>query len=380
MKTYYFLVIIVFLLSSCSSEKKQGDLPEIPVDIEQSNPLSLSEITEEITTIGLELTDESIINPDEVGTVIISGNDVYIACWFEILVFNNDGKFVRSIGSKGQGPGEFSTPVSNLAIDERNNHLFALSGHRIFCYDLTGKFLKVSRPFNSSSTEITMFYPEIIDYINDELLISGNKVFRDADGSRFVSSMIYRLNDDFQITDSFTVRNNYYEGGQVYQKPKYRILKGNTSVYMYYSELYRILSLPGVSLRAPAEVVLRDTLYRFEKNLFVPDLKLKFKNDGISNGHKFIDLFYIYRSSRYVFSNYQNNLNENKYYFCYDTKTGKGYNMQDGFTDDINGIDKPVKIRPFSHDTEMFYYLHTNMNPGDLEEPNPTLYIGKLKK
>ena len=379
MKVHYLLITLVLLFSSCS-QTNQGDLFEIPVDIDQRNLLKLSNITEEITAIELELTDESIINPDEVGTIIISGNDVYIACWFKIFVFNKDGKFVRSIGSRGQGPGEFTTPISDLAIDERNKHLFALSGHRIFCYDLTGTFLKVSRPFNSSSTEITMFYPEIIDYINDELLISGDKVFRDANGSRFVSSMIYRLNDNFQITDSFTVRNNYYEGGQVHQKPKYRIFKGGTSVYMYYSELYRILSLPGVSLRAPAEVVLRDTLYRFEKNLFVPDLKLKFKNDGISNGHKFIDLFYIYRSSRYVFSNYQNNLNENKYYFCYDTKTGKGYNMQDGYTDDINGIDKPVKIWPSKYDTEMFYYLHTHINPDDLEEPNPTLYIGKLKK
>ena len=26
--------------------------------------------------------------------------------------------------------------------------------------------------------------------------------------------------------------------------------------------------------------------------------------------------------------------------------------MQDGYTDDINGIDKQVRIRPFSHDTE----------------------------
>ncbi|GHT48722.1 hypothetical protein FACS189440_12990 [Bacteroidia bacterium] len=58
----------------------------------------------------------------------------------------------------------------------------------------------------------------------------------------------------------------------------------------------------------------------------------------------------------------------------------KGYNMQDGYTDDINQIEDRLSLRPFNFDTEMFYYLHTNMKPGDLEEPNPTLYIGKLKK
>lgn len=69
-----------------------------------------------------------------------------------------------------------------------------------------------------------------------------------------------------------------------------------------------------------------------------------------------------------------------EYLFCYDTKTGKGYNMQGGYTDDIKQIEKRVYIRPFNLDTERFYYLHTTMKPGDLEEPNPTLYIGKLKK
>ena len=126
------------------------------------------------------------------------------------------------------------------------------------------------------------------------------------------------------------------------------------------------------------EKVFSDTLYRIENKSIVPELKLKFINNGVN---KFISLFNIYRSSRYIFAIYDNvHFPGIIYYFCYDTKTGKGYNMQDGFTDDINGIDKPVKIRPFSHDTEMFYYLHTNMNPNDLEEPNPTLYIGKLKK
>ena len=79
MKTYYFLVIIGLFLSSCSSEKRQGDLPEIPIDIHQSNSLPLSEIAEEVIAIELELTDESIFNPDYIQNIIISENEVFIA-------------------------------------------------------------------------------------------------------------------------------------------------------------------------------------------------------------------------------------------------------------------------------------------------------------
>jgi len=54
--------------------------------------------------------------------------------------------------------------------------------------------------------------------------------------------------------------------------------------------------------------------------------------------------------------------------------------MQDGYTDDIHHIEKRVSIRPLNSNAELFYYRHTHMNPDDLDEPNPTLYIGKLKK
>ena len=54
--------------------------------------------------------------------------------------------------------------------------------------------------------------------------------------------------------------------------------------------------------------------------------------------------------------------------------------MQDGYTDDIHGIKERIRIRPLSTNTEYIYYWHTHMNPNDLEEPNPTLYFGKLKK
>ena len=363
MKRYVFFVLTsVFLFFSCS-ETNQSDLPEIPVDIDLNNPLPLSEIAEEITAIELELTDESMINPDMINRVIISGNNIVVGETNKILVFNKDGKFIRSIGSRGQGPGEYIW-ISALAIDERNNHLLVISGSKIICYDLTGKFLR--------ETFVPSFQSYDINNFNEELLTVGNKVTGDDRGN-LMSSNLYRLNSDLLILDSLVIRNNYFEGGMSLVMSNDCIFKGGSSIYLYYSEVY-------YQKNTPAEVVLRDTLYRYEKNELVPELKLKFKNDGIRNGNKFINLIYIYKSSRYVFSHYHIDFFKDKYYFCYDTKTGKSYNMQDGYTDDINGIDKPVTIRPFNHDTEMFYYLHTHMKPGDLEEPNPTLYLGKLKK
>ena len=365
-KSFYSLLIMGVMLFSCNGGRKMSELMEFPVDIDQNTSLSLSEIAEEITAIELELTDESLINPDRISRVLLCEDYVIIAEQRQILVFNTDGKFVRSIGSIGQGPGEY-TGIRGVAVDERCRRLFVNSSSKILCYALDGNCIKESRTDPAWSAAD-------INYINDELLLSTEQLGKDEKG-RFKRSAVYRLNVQLQIMDSCTVRDTYFERISLgIHRFEDFILSGNSTVSLYVSDIY----LNG---SGPTETVLRDTLYRLEKNHLIPELKLKFKNNGIDgSGNKFIELFNMYRSSRFVFAVYGNTLNNTYYRFCYDTKTGKGYNMQDGYTDDINNIEKRVSIHPLNTDTEIFYYWHTHMNPDDLEEPNPTLYIGTLKK
>ena len=370
MRQYYcYLFVLGYLLFSCNNGTNNSELLEIPVDIDQNYSLPLSEIAE-ITAIELELTDESLINPQQMNIkrIILFDNNVIIAERKKILVFNTDGKFVRSIGSKGQGPGEY-IDIRNLAMDKKNKRLFVNASPKIICYDLDGNFIRESSKIQQDGIIVDM------NYINDELLIIVEHIGRKDTKGLFNHSTIYCLNDELQITDSCTLRDNYFENPGFYMHPyEDFLLNGNSTVYLYYSDIY-------FNMQNPVEMVLRDTLYRFKENHLVPELKLKFKNDGMDgNGNKFIQLFNIYRSSRYIFALYGNSLENNYYCFCYDTKTGKGYNMKDGYSDDTNQIEERVNIRPFNLNPEMFYYLHTHMKPDKLEEPNPTLYLGKLKK
>ena len=377
-KNYYLLlmlcVMLCVLLLSYNREVKKGELLEIPVDIDQNFSLPLSEITDEIIAIEPELTDESLVNPDRIQSVLLVEDDVIIAELDKILVFHRDGKFVRAIGSRGQGPGEF-TGIQNIALDKKNKCLYVIAlPRKIICYDLmTGKYIKESPQMPQIGTL------KDVNYINDELLLLSDQSEPDKKG-HFKLSALYHVNNAFQITDSMIIRKNYFEQQTFRANSRDRaiILSGNSNLYVYCPEIYPGRSSPFQA--NPSETVLRDTLYRFEHNHLIPELKLKFKNDGIDAGGKFIDIYSIYRSSRYIFAYYGNLLNTTSYHFCYDTETGKGYTMQDGFTDDVNNIEKRIDIRPVGLNTEIFYYWHTNMRPGDREEPNPTIYIGKLKK
>ena len=59
-----------------------------------------------------------------------------------ISIFNKDGKFIRSFGKLGSGPGEFRTPHS-LAFDSRNRLFVADRGNtRLQIFDQEGKFLE----------------------------------------------------------------------------------------------------------------------------------------------------------------------------------------------------------------------------------------------
>jgi sugar lactone lactonase YvrE len=68
-----------------------------------------------------------------------------------IVKFDKDGKFIKTWGKKGSGPGEFDTP-HNLLMDERGRLLVADRGNsRIQIFDQEGKFLAEMKQFGRPS-------------------------------------------------------------------------------------------------------------------------------------------------------------------------------------------------------------------------------------
>jgi len=364
-KRFFIIFIISALLFSCR-EANHVEFPVIPVDINSDVSLPLSAITDEITAIELEDTDESLINPDRIRSFHLFENHIILHEQDEILVFSMDGKFIRSIGSKGQGPGEFFI-LLKLAIDEKNKRLIAVDRFKIICYDLNGKFLFQSSAIFDKGKRI---YD--LSIINGELFALVDQLGTKETKVSYFQPQLYKMSDDLQIIDSLTIRKTYYEKLDAFGfMLSDLILHSDSKAYIYCPE-------HSWQLNIVVNKILPDTLYRLEKNSLIPDLKLNFKNRTYLGDDLPIEIGGIYRSSRYIFAAY---LNRGFFRFCYDTKTGKGYNMKNGFTDDFHQIEKRINIRPFASNTELFYYWHTHMNEADINtEPNPTLYIGRLKK
>ena len=366
MKRLFIILATIFLFFSCQNEGK-GDLLEIPVDIDlKKNEFPLFEIFEgEVMAVELELTDESIIG-GIVCACLCNDNIVLVSGGSDdLLVFGIDGKFIRKIRYKGQGPGELSGSINKMAIDEKKNQLYLSASKKIVCYDLDGKFIK-----ELSLLQHESFYLTGMNFINDELLIIGEKIVKNGEAYN-KQSAIYRLNDELQLVDSCIIRNKYLEtlSTTVSYSP-YDIYFSiiDSTIYSYYPEYL-----------APKEIpeVFRDTLYRFENNRLVPELKLKFNYSNKNLlANKNFRLTNIFRTSRFVFVPYCLSSVQYSNLYIYDMIEKKGYNI---LVSDGTLKEGRILVRPFLNNPERFYYSLTNLKPDDFEEPNPTLYIGKLK-
>lgn len=156
MKTLCLFVPAFLLLVSCSgkaslgntSEKQEstasGPLVTVPFEkgIETEKELKLSEIADRVDYIPLETNAKGLIS--YIKKISLTKEYIFIYDIKNgILQFDRQGKFVRNIARKGQGPGEYIY-IADFQIDEPSKRVYILSGHsyRMLTYGFDGDFIR----------------------------------------------------------------------------------------------------------------------------------------------------------------------------------------------------------------------------------------------
>ena len=348
---------MLILLSSCS-ESNKSEILIIPVDVNQDESIPLSVISENIQKIELETTDECLIGE---GLVRVLASDEYIIYLNNrrggsyIFLFDINGKFLRQISKRGQGPGEYGR-LLDVTADFINNRIYmSTDSYKLICYDFEGNFISEVMPFDG----------QFLNFINGKLTTLTTKIASDGVGNYQIVNILYEINDKLQIIDSITLSSNN-------SNEDLSIIFANNN-YMTYTDGDMYLYNPP-SNADKKTFINQDTLYQLKDKKIIPHLRLKYSDEKSNPGKS---TMYIYKTSRYIFE--QRAGKNAGGWFCYDMKTKKGTNMKKSYIDDIY-TGKNVEFHLLETDVNKFYYTYTNVDDSEKDEPNPTLYIGTLKK
>ncbi|QEC52444.1 6-bladed beta-propeller protein [Anseongella ginsenosidimutans] len=179
MKLFAFIsvnFIFCILLPSCNDNKRRkpdtGKAGITIVDISKARSLpAIGDAIKEIQFIPLETNDSSIVST--VNKAILYESEIYILDKEQrsLKVFGKDGNYLRSIGSLGKGPGEF-TIINDFIIDPREKKILILSNNEqgIFEFSLQGKYIRSikHRLYGNSFSRIDgKYYYHINQNVND---------------------------------------------------------------------------------------------------------------------------------------------------------------------------------------------------------------------
>ncbi len=170
MKITLIILMSIFLVS-CNNSKKE--LYKFDPNILDEREINLSDIADNILYIPL---DNSILmsgvninyNP------VFANNRIYLCDQNQgILVFSRSGKFLRKIGKKGRGPGEY-VYGSPFTVDPESGTVYLDdSNSKIKVYSRSGNFL---RSFDLSEYQGSI---DVIDFFRNKIFVSFNLQFGD---------------------------------------------------------------------------------------------------------------------------------------------------------------------------------------------------------
>lgn len=203
MKHMSLLLIGVFVLLGCSSNKKQEPISKsgVPVinlseDVSTVPSLLLSEAAEKLEIVPLEMTDESVLS--DITEMQVTDHNIWIdhGREFYIYRFSRTGKFLNRIGSIGQGPGEYVNYLTFLVDEDKKEVYIFSTNNGVLVYDFEGGFKKQISDFQTMVGMFSSIYKQYI--LNDHkfFAIQNFGLYRFVDKDSLWSFV--SLDDNFQ--------------------------------------------------------------------------------------------------------------------------------------------------------------------------------------
>ncbi len=161
MTPFFVLLLSISLItiSSCKEKKSARELKNIDIAgaLGKGRIIPLSEIAKDIRYVALETNDTALVG--NINSVFYENGLIYIVhSSTAISVFDDNGKFIRTIDRSGRGPEEYPSlpPLDMLEIDKNNGNLIVQSlDSKLYEYTKTGDFVRRIQPPDIESSPDT---------------------------------------------------------------------------------------------------------------------------------------------------------------------------------------------------------------------------------
>lgn len=353
------LVLTGFILG-CSDSEKASNLSSIDILVKAAKEIKLSTVAISVDSIALETLDNNLLF--RILEIEHDQQSIFVADLDAVSKFDRNGKFIKRIGSKGQGPGEYLN-VTDIGLDNKNNHLFVASGlsQKVICFDLEGKFLREAK--TPGIIGIKIIDGKLYGIFNAIGMPSEDK------SKWFNKTYLVELDQNFSHGDSILIKSAKVNKGTASGSNSAGdqvLSEVNGDVYFYLAEVIE-------------EPFVRDTLFQIKNKKRSASLKLNFGIEDRLQEPLFVKS--VLRTEKHLVVDFMTD----KYsgmsiveFPSNNTYIGKEY-----FQDDIWGTGEAI-LKPWDLKNEEFYFIKEGMElvdklDGITGEENPFLFIVKLK-
>ena len=188
--------VLFTLLCCANAEEKHGKAQNelkvsdkekkrpIVVSYEGNQPLNISYFADSVLYVPLETNEKCHLR--RIAQLKKYGSDIVISDMRRILVFGQDGSFIRQIGRRGKGPGEYGT-IGNF--DLYQDTVYVAHNQSISKYTIDGHFVKEYKLSKA---------PSYFSVYSNGLVA----LYYEYTGE------VYYYNQNFEITDTLVVEKN----------------------------------------------------------------------------------------------------------------------------------------------------------------------------
>lgn len=196
------ILLIMLVLYSCSRENKANhdDLEIYPLR-EKNSEIKLNQLFSGFDFIALETTDKAFIG--NISKLIVIDDNIFIldnSHAKKIFIFNTNGKFIRTVGKLGKGPGEY-TNIEDFTIDKGTGNIVVLAYPSMaLIYNTEGDFI------NQKKLSEKALLWNIGSYKNGYLCSSNNQSVLKGDNA----FLLFNYTNDFELkSKSIDVLSHY---------------------------------------------------------------------------------------------------------------------------------------------------------------------------